>query len=63
MFNVRLSIDEQRNDLGASLKAGERQRRISIGFNLRIDVRAHIQEEFHRSHMSVHRREHQRLRE
>ena len=43
MLDVSLPVDEQTDDLMSTLKAGERERRVAIGLDLRVDVAAHVE--------------------
>ncbi len=60
MFHIGLAIQQQRYDLMSALKTGQSQGRISIGLNLGIDVRTHVQQQLDRGRVTIHGRQHQR---
>ena len=60
MLDVGLPVDEQTDDLVAALEARQRQRRVAIGLDLRVDVTAHVEQQLHGRRVSVHGGQHQR---
>lgn len=60
MLYVGLAIEQQADDLSSALKAGEGQSCVSVGLDLSVDVGAHIQQQLHRWHVTIHSRQHER---
>lgn len=60
MLHISLAVQQQTDDLSSTLEAGQRQRGVAIGFDLSVDVRAHVQQQLHCRYMAVHGCQHQR---
>lgn len=60
MFHISFAVQEQTDHLGTTLEAGQRQRGVAIGFDLSIDVGAHVQQQLHCRYMAIHGCQHQR---
>ena len=54
VLDVGLAVDEQTHNFVAALEACEREGRIAIRLNLRVDVAAHVKERSDRLRVTVH---------
>ena len=54
MLNIRLAIHQQTDDLVPTLEAGQGQGRVAVSLDLRVDVTAHVEQEFDGCSVPVH---------
>lgn len=60
MFHISFAVQKQTDHLCSTLEAGQRQCSVAIGFDLCVDVRAHVQQQLHCRYMAIHGCQHQR---
>lgn len=60
VFHVGLPVQKQADNLCSALEASQGQCCVTIGLNLCIDIRPHVQQQLHCRHMAIHGRQHER---
>ena len=59
VLHVGPAVEQQADHLGTPLEARQRQCRVAIGLDLRVDVRAHVQQQHDGGDVAVHGRQHE----